>query len=285
MRVDEETMREKKGLVPYSGTKQGAKVVTISGSKGGIGKTFFAVNFAVELKKRGYKVLVFDADINLSNVNLFLNIDEVSAFTDFLEKRVEIRDVIQKGVGGIDAVYAGGDFETILTVGEEELVRIQEGFSQIESEYDYIVVDTQAGLNRLNLGLILSADRNILITNPEITALVDLYKVIKLASGKKRGLSFEIVVNKAVGPQEATRVYQKISQTVAQFGIRTTLFFLGYIVEDSKRVIESIQKRVPIVVLHESGNIQECYRLITNVFLKDVRTKRRRPFFYGLLGR
>ena len=278
-------MKDKTDLVPYGGSKQGAKVITVSGSKGGIGKTFFAVNFAVALKNRGFQVLVFDADINMSNVNLFLNMDEKSSFSDFLDSRVEIRDTIQKGVGGVDAICAGSDFETILTVGEGELERIREGLGQIESDYDYIIIDTQAGLNALTLGLILSSDRNILVTNPEITALVDLYKVIKLVSGKKRGTQFEIVVNRSGGPQEAARVFQKISQTVAQFGIKTTLTFLGYIVEDSRRVIESIQKRTPIVLLHESGSVNECFRLITNVFLKDIRTKKRRPFFYGLLGR
>ena len=65
-------MKDKTDLVPYGGSKQGAKVITVSGSKGGIGKTFFAINFAVVLKNRGFKVLVFDADINMSNVNLFL---------------------------------------------------------------------------------------------------------------------------------------------------------------------------------------------------------------------
>jgi flagellar biosynthesis protein FlhG len=278
-------VKENRGVALYDGSQKGAKVVTVSGSKGGIGKTFFAVNFAVELKKRGYRVLILDADINLSNVGLFLNIDEESSFTEFLENKVRMEDVIQKGVGGIDAVYAGNDFETILTLGEEQLERIREGLGQIESNYEYIVIDTQAGLNRLNLGLILSSDRNIVVTNPEITALVDLYKVIKLASQKKRGLLFEIVVNKTSGPQEAARVYQKISKTVSQFGIKSGLTFLGYIVEDSKRVIESIQKRVPIVVLHESGVIRECFRLITNLFLKDAQKKRRRGFLYGLLGR
>jgi len=279
-------MKNKIDLVPYGGSKKGAKVITVSGSKGGIGKTFFAVNFAVALKNRGFQVLVFDADINLSNVNLFLNMDEESSFSDFLDSRVEIGETIQKGVGGVDAICAGSDFETILTVGEKELERIREGLAQIESDYDYIIIDTQAGINALTLGLILSSDRNILVTNPEITALVDLYKLIKLVSGKKRGRTqFEIVVNRAGGPQEAARVFQKISKTVVQFGIKTNLTFLGYIVEDSRRVIESIQKRTPIVLLHESGSVNECFRLITNMFLKDVRTKKRRPFFYGLLGR
>jgi flagellar biosynthesis protein FlhG len=278
-------MKENRELVPVSRGKQRAKIVTVSGSKGGIGKTFFSVNFAVELKNHGFRVLVFDADINLSNVNLFLNIDEENHFTDFLNGNAQLREVIQKGIGGVDAVYAGGDFEQILTVGDEEIERINAGLNQLEREYDYIVVDTQAGLNNLNLGLILSADRNILITNPEITALVDLYKVVKVASHKKRGLHFEVVVNKAFNVQNATRVYEKISHTVAQFQLKTQLSFLGYIIEDSRRVIESIQKRVPIVMLHETGNIKECYRMITNIFLKNERSRRKLPFFYGLLGR
>ncbi len=278
-------MIENRDLVVYKRSKQRAQIVTVSGSKGGIGKTFFSVNFGVELKNRGYRVLIFDADINLSNVNLFLDIDESGRFLDFLENRIPINDVIQRGVGGVDALYVGNDLKGILTIQDEDFKKIAVGLSQIETDYDFIIIDTQAGLNNLNLQLILYSDRNILITNPEVTALVDLYKVIKIASQKRRGLHFEIVINKSYGAQSAARIFWKISNTVNQFHIKTALSFLGYIVEDSKRVIESIQKRVPIVLLHETGSIKECLRMITNTFLRKVKVKRKIPFFYGLLGR
>jgi flagellar biosynthesis protein FlhG len=278
-------MNQKNELIPYKRSRKRAQIVTVSGGKGGIGKTFFAVNFGVELKNRGFKVLIFDADINLSNVNLFLNIDENKDFEDFLQNRVPIGDIIQKGVGGVDVLYVGNNLNSILTLEKKDFNTITGGLVQVENDYDFIIIDTQAGLTELNLNLLLLSDRNILITNPEITALVDLYKVIKVAADKKSGLYFEIVINRSYGAGSAARIYEKISQTVSQFGIRTSLSFLGFITDDSRRVVESIQKRIPIVILHQSGSINECLRMIANSFLRNVRPRRKFPFFYGLLDK
>ncbi|MBA7532895.1 Flagellum site-determining protein YlxH [subsurface metagenome] len=276
---------ENKILVPYKRHKKRATIITVSGGKGGVGKTFFAVNFAAELKTRGYKVLIFDADINLSNVYLLLNVDDNNSFQDFLEDRIPITGIIQKGVGGVDALFAGGELENIFDLQGENFNKILGGLTEIETSYDYIIIDTQAGLNEFNLKLMLYSDRNVLIANPEITALVDLYKVVKITSLKKHGLRFEIVVNKSNGAESAFRIFNKISHTVSQFQIKTSLSFLGFILDDSRRVIESIQKRIPIVILHQSGNIRVCFKLIADSFLRNVKPKRKFPFFYELLRR
>lgn len=276
---------EKREMIPYKSSRKKAQIVTVSGGKGGIGKTFFAVNFGVELKNRGYKVLIFDADLNLSNVNLLLNIDETKNFEDFLQNKIPINDLIQRGVGGVDAVYVGNDLQSILSIQDEEMSMITQGLAKIEDDYDYILIDTQAGLNELNLKLLIHSDRNILITNPEITALVDLYKVVKITARKKAGLHFEVIVNRASSAENAANIFKKISQTVSQFGIKSSLSFLGFILDDPQRVVESIQKRVPIVVLHQSGRINQCLRLIADSFLRNTRPKKRLPFLYGLLER
>ncbi len=284
-------MTEKKDMVPTERSKMRAKraeraqIITIAGGKGGIGKTFLATNFGIALKNNGYRVLIFDADINLSNVYLLLNVDSNRSFQEFLQGKIHIYDVIQKGVGGVDVLYAGEDLELIFSLNEDAFNTIASGLSQIENEYDFIVIDTQAGLTELNQKLLLRSDRIILITTPEITALVDLYKVIKVAAQEKTGLHFEIIVNRVQNAEHATRVYRKISQTVSQFGIQSYLSLLGFIVEDQKRVVESIQKRIPIILLHQKGSISECLRIITNSFLGRSRPKRKFPFFFGLLER
>jgi len=278
-------MTKKNEIVPYRRDDSRARIVTVSGGKGGIGKTFFAVNFGSELRRKGHRVLIFDADINLSNVNLFLNIDVNTNFGDFLNSGIPISDLIQKGVGGVDALYAGNDLDTIFTLEEQDLNRIIGGLNEIESDYDYVIIDTQAGLSDLNFRLMLHSDINVLITTPEITALVDLYKVIKICSERRPGIRFDLVINRVSSAQEALEVYNKVKQTVSQFEVRTSLNFLGFIKEDPKRVFESIQKRVPIVVLHQSGSITECFRLLTGSFLKNRKPKRKFSFLYGLLGR
>ena len=260
-----------------------SQVIAVSGGKGGIGKTFFSVNFAVELASFGNKVLIFDADINLSNVHLLLHIDENKNFKDFIDGQIKIEDVIQKGVGGVDVLYVGDELNHIYHLKEDEISRIYSDLVNLESYYDYIIVDTQAGLNELNVSLLSLADRIILITNPEITAIVDLYKTIKVVSLKAPGIQFEIVVNKCVSAQSGMDVFQKIENTVSQFRVRSKLFLLGFILADHERVLESIQKRVPIVLLHKNGNVKGCFKLVIDAFLKKEKKRKKISFLQNLL--
>ncbi len=274
-----------KDLVPYGKQKKHAQVVTVSGGKGGVGKTFFSVNFAAELKKMGYTVLIFDADVNLANVNILLSIDNNSRFQDFLSGDIPIKDIIQKGVGGVDVLYVGDELKHIFTIDSEQFKKIISGLHELETMYDFIIIDTQAGINDLNLKLLVYSDRIVMITNPEITALIDLYKVMKVTAGEKSGLHFDIIVNRSRNPEQAAKIYERISGTVSQFKIRAGLSFLGYIMDDPQRVFESIQKRIPIVILHHSSSVRECFRLAVHTFIRSAKLKRRVPFFYGLLER
>ena len=276
-------MINNKDIKPYKRKRWKSQVITVSGGKGGIGKTFFAVNFAVELKNRGYRVLIFDADINLSNVNLLTNIDGNNSFKDFLNSSIPIESIIQKGVGGVDVIYVGDDIKKIFNIQDEEYYKIFQGLSNIESDYDYIIIDTAAGINELIIRLMLNSDRIIMLTNPDITALVDLYRVIKLTASKKRGLTFDIVVNKCASAENAAKIYGSVLKTVNQFNLKATLSLLGFILDDPKRVLESIQKRIPIVILHSTGSIKECFGMIVDAALKKAKLKRETPFFYSLI--
>ena len=277
-------MTEKKDIVPYD-KKSTTEIVAVSGGKGGIGKTFFSVNFAVELKKRGYRVLIFDSDINLSNVNLLMHIDGNNSFQDFLDNKIPIEGLIQKGVGGVDVLFAGDDMDKIVSFEDGTLDVITDGLSKIEMNYDYIIIDTQAGMNDFNIRLMVNSDHIILITNPEITALVDLYRLIKVMAAKKDKANFKVVINKAKGGEGAVKIYEKIYNTVAEFKIKATLSLLGYINDDSLRVIESIQKRTPVTILHEYSPLTGCFKLITDTFIMRKKEKRKVSFFQSLFGR
>lgn len=274
-------MSGKKDIMLYK-KKSPAEIIAVSGGKGGIGKTFFSVNFAVELKKRGYRVLIFDSDINLSNVNLMMHIDENNSFQSFLDNSASIESIIQKGVGGVDVLYAGDDLNRIIDINNSMLDKIVAGLSEIEINYDYIIIDTQAGLNEFNIKLMMNSDHIVLITNPEITALVDLYRVIKVVAARKKKVNYEIVINKSMGGEGAVKIFEKIQKTVEQFKIKASLSFLGFINDDSMRVIESIQKRTPIVILHEKSTLSGCFNLIADSFVRRTKSKRKLPFFYSL---
>ena len=275
-------MNNQAEIPPYNNQNKKAKTVAVSGGKGGTGKTFFSVNFAIELKNLGFKVLIFDADVNFSNVNLMLHIDKNNKFIDFLKNQISINSIIQKGVGGVDVIYVGDDLLNILEIDDENFDTVIEGFSEIEKEYDYIIIDTPAGLNEFILKLILNTDYLIMIANPEITALVDLYKIIKIISLQKSGVNIEIVVNKASDPENAAVIFNKIKQTISKFDIKSELSLIGFIYEDTELVIESIQKRIPIVLLHNTSNIKECFSMAVNAFLKKNKKQQQQSFFHRI---
>ena len=211
------------------------RIVSVSGGKGGVGKTFFSVNFATELQSRGYKVLIFDGDIDLSNVNLLLHIDENNRFRDFMDKKIGIDQLVRKGVGGVDVIYAGDDFQDNFTFSEDELRYFAGELQKVERNYDFIVIDTQAGMSEMNRRLIENSEAVVMVANQEITSLVDLYKTIKLLSARKTGLSFQVVVNKSPNPERAAQIYQGVRDTLHANGVRISLGFLGYVLNDPGR--------------------------------------------------
>jgi flagellar biosynthesis protein FlhG len=277
-------MQKNKELVPQSYSHK-AKIISISGGKGGIGKTFFTVNFAAELTDKGYKVLIFDADINLSNVNIMLHINSNKNFKDYLDDKISFEDVIQKGLCGIDVVYVGDELKRIMHVDDNKLQRLYNSIRQIENNYDFILIDTQAGVHDFNIKLITYSDQIILLANPELTALVDLYKMIKILSSYKKNIHVYIVVNKAGGAENASTIFLKIKHTIQEFRIKAAVSFLGYIVNDTQRVVESIQKQTPLVLLNESSNVRQCFALTANAFLKTTRPVKKKLFFMDLLRR
>ncbi len=261
------------------------QIITISGGKGGIGKTFFSVNFAIELARLDYNVLIFDADINLSNAAVLLHINNKNNFSTFLNGEIPVDDVISKGVGGVDLLHTGEDLTDFLELTEEQYKVLLEGLNTLEDKYDYIIIDTAAGISNFNTKLMMHSDLIFLITNPELTALLDLYKLIKIVSHKKPGINFDLIVNRVESGINAIKIFEGISKTINQFEVKTTVNFMGYILEDRARVMESIQKRVPISILHEQGSINGCIKLIVKNLLRKGESRRKVSFFSNLLGK
>ncbi len=244
------------------------RVISVSGGKGGVGKTFFSVNFATELQSLGYKVLIFDGDIDLSNINLLLNIDENSRFKDFLDHKIEIQQLVRKGVGGVDVIYVGDDLNESLRFSDEEFVYFSSELEKLEKSYDFIIIDTSAGLSTMNRRLVESSESVVMIANQEITSLVDLYKTIKIFAAHKSNLTFRIVVNKCPSPEKAAQIYQGLAETLTANKVPANVDFLGYILDDPKRALASIQRRTPLALLEDSGSLQGCFRLVVRKFLE-----------------
>ena len=72
--------------------------ISVSSGKGGVGKTNFTVNFACQLANLGKKVLVFDADLGLANVDIMLSLSVTATIKKYLEGRATIDDILNKNI-------------------------------------------------------------------------------------------------------------------------------------------------------------------------------------------
>ncbi len=144
-----------------------ARVITVTSGKGGVGKSNFVLNFALGLQRRGKKVVLFDLDFTMANLNVLMGIQPTYTLRDVLFKQKNIWDILEKGSEGIEYVVAGLDLDDLLGMDENQLKYFLQQIEQLQSYADYILLDTGAGVSKETLRFIAASNEVILVTNPE----------------------------------------------------------------------------------------------------------------------
>ena len=99
------------------------RVYSVVSGKGGVGKTNFTVNIAIKLQQKGKKVLILDADIGMSNVNILMDIDVKNTLLDLLQGRLNLEDIIYKGPEGVDFISGGAELLNLSNFEDEKQKR------------------------------------------------------------------------------------------------------------------------------------------------------------------
>ncbi|RXJ56301.1 ATP-binding protein [Candidatus Marinarcus aquaticus] len=172
--------------VQYGSSK--SKLLTITSGKGGVGKSTFTANIAYLLSKRGYKVAVIDADIGLANMQVLFNVRPVHTIFDYIEAKAELSDVIMQTpyynvyllAGKSGYSYANHSNSFVLTRVVSDVVAL--------NEFDYVLIDTGAGLNDYVKEFLKISDNILALTTTDPSALTDVYALMKMLSKDKNSL-------------------------------------------------------------------------------------------------
>ncbi|MFB5759708.1 MinD/ParA family protein [Paenibacillus medicaginis] len=220
-----------------------ARIVTVSSGKGGVGKSNFALNFALALQSLGKRVLVFDADIGMANIDVLMGSSSKYNLAHVLRREKTMAEIVQNGAGSLPYIPGGSGISELFSLSEQDLEYFAEQVEELAAELDYVFFDTGAGLSKENLKFITSADECLVITTPEPTSITDAYALIKVVNGVQKDTVFKIIVNRADNDNEALQVADKISLVAHRFlGLNIPL--LGYI-HDDQHVTQSVKKQVP----------------------------------------
>src|SRR4029077_5637076 len=163
-----------------------AKVVAITSGKGGGGKTTTAAAFSAGLALRGHKTVVIDFDVGLRNLDLVMGCERrvVFDFINVINGDAKLNQALIRDKR-IDKLCV---FPTSQTRDKEALTRegVDRVMEELRGEFDYIICDSPAGIERGALSALYHADHAIIVTNPEVSSVRDSDRIIGILASKSR---------------------------------------------------------------------------------------------------
>ena len=226
------------------------RLTAIASGKGGVGKTWFAITLSQAWARQGRRVLLFDGDFGLANIDIQLGLPPSPGIGAVLAGRSTLAQAAQTIPGLGFAVLAGQSGSGALaSLSPASVAGIVTGLRGLE--YDDIVLDLGAGLDQSTRLLAARADRLLVLVTDEPTSLTDGYAVIKLHAADAPGADVRIVVNQAPSAAAGARTYATLARACGHF-LHSTPPLAGVIRRDDK-VKDAIRRQTALLTRHPSS--------------------------------
>lgn len=269
-----------------------AKIIVVTSGKGGVGKTTTSASFGAGLAKRGFKTVIIDFDVGLRNLDLIMGCENRIVY-DFV-------DVISGNAKLAQALVKDKQFDNLFilpasqtrdkdALTDEGVAAVMKELSE-DMEFDYIICDSPAGIERGAQLAMYHADEALIVTNPEVSSVRDSDRIIGILQSRTKkveegGSVKEHLVITRYNPQRASEGEMMDYQTIADEILRVPL--IG-IIPESNAVLEASNQGQPVIHFSESAAGQ-CYEDIVSRFLGEEVPLRhlevkKKGFFQRLFG-
>jgi flagellar biosynthesis protein FlhG len=171
---------------------------------------------SIALAMNGKKVVLLDADLGLANVHILLGIAPGKSIADVVEGKCSLRDCIIRGPQGISIIPGASGLESLANVEQSRLELLYHQFRELEQEFDFLLIDTGAGIGSTVIQFASKADCMLLIMTPDPASLADAYALVKIVY--ERGQSkIGAIVNMAMSEREGIETFDRINTIVVKF--------------------------------------------------------------------
>ncbi len=226
----------------------GLRILAVTSGKGGVGKTNVVVNLALSLAKTGKRVMILDADLGLANIDVLMGLVPKFTLYDVLRGEKLLDDIILTGPYDLKVLPGGSGIQELANLDYYQRERLISALRTFESDVDFLIIDTGAGISRNVLAFISAADEVCVVLTPEPTSITDAYGLIKILSKFKLHDEVSLIVNMVAHSTEASQTVNKI-QTVANKFLQIKVKQLGYISQDLS-VGKAVRKQQPFAQLY-----------------------------------
>lgn len=254
------------GMPPF---RRGRNLVAVASGKGGVGKTWFSITLTHALAKAGKKVLLFDGDLGLANIDVQLGLMPKRDLNDVIRGRLALDKVIQPyEEGGFDIIAGRSGQASLSALPSQRLALLRDQLIEMGDKYDVVIMDLGAGVDRTVRMMSASAAKTLIVTTDEPTSLTDAYAFIKLGSAAGLSKNVSIVANQAASTAEGERTYKTLLKACQNF-LRLNPPLAG-IVRHDPRVKESIRHQTPILTRSPNSEAAEDVEKIARFVLKQL---------------
>lgn len=226
-------------------SKHPVQVIAVAGGKGGVGKSNITINLAIALAELGRRVVVLDADLGLSNIDILLGLNSKNTIENVLTGECSLREVLVTGPGGIRVVPASSGTQKLTHLNSREHAGIIQAFSDIGDDMDVLMVDTAAGISDGVMSFAQAAQEVIIVVTDEPTSITDAYAQIKVLSKDYGLFRFRIIANMIKTPQEGMAIFNKLTKVTDRF-LEVALQYVGAVPFDD--VLKKAVQRQKAVV-------------------------------------
>lgn len=255
--------------------RRGRNIIAVASGKGGVGKTWFSITLSHTLARQGKKVLLFDGDLGLANVDVQLGLMPKRDLNDVIRGRLGLDKVTQRfEEGGFDIVAGRSGQASLSALPSQRLTLLRDQLLEVANSYDYVIMDLGAGVDRTVRMFSATATKTLLVTTDEPTALTDAYAFIKLGSAAGMSKNIGIVVNQATSMLEGERTYKTLLKACENF-LRLSPPLAGMIRHDS-RVKDTIRHQTPILIRSPNAEAAEDVQKIADFVIRELAAETRK---------
>jgi flagellar biosynthesis protein FlhG len=246
--------------------KRSTKIYAVSSGKGGVGKSTITVNLALSLSQEGKKVLIMDGDLGLANINVILGIIPKHTLYHVIRGHKTLKEIILETPEGLHIIPGASGYTQLADLDTNSRDNLLKSFSELD-DYDFIFIDTGAGINSIVINLIMAADEVLIVTTPEPTSITDSYGLIKSIISRNKNYKLNIIINKAKDEIEGRKVAKRVIDISNKFlGVNPKEIGIVFKDDDVER---SIYAQKPFLINTPRAKASDCIQRLSRAIIED----------------
>ena len=240
-----------------AGQSRYPRVIAITSGKGGVGKTNIVANLGFALSQLGQKVLIFDADLGLANLDVLLGLTPRYNLSHVIRGEKSVLDIIVKGPGGMQILPASSGVQELTKLTDDQRGALLEQLETLVEPMDVLLIDTAAGISSNVLYFNVSAHEILVVVTPEPTSITDAYALMKVLSLNYAEKHFKLLVNQVATHQEAQEVYRHLNLVADRF-LNISIQYMGHILSD-QNLPNSVRRQCIVSEIYADTPATKCF--------------------------